>query len=333
MSGCWCCLLNRQNPGRTSTRSVSLFSFYQGVTFLATALGPIFGTLLISLSGNNLVVYYLTITCRVCWLLCLLVVVPESLSPSKRRHAQLAYSRATREALPPLLSIPAWRRPLVLLNHFTLQPLIDALRPLLVLLPRRVFAKDDTAEPGSRPVLCPRRKPGALDRNLFYVALCYGLQMMVAGLMLTNMQYSKLVFGWGAEELGAYISLMSASRLLVLVLVLPLVIRLLKRTPAPPTARPVTEGAEQDTWDKETARVKLTSDSVFDLKLPRWSTLLAMVAYLVTGVPSDTPAWFIAGTLVLSLAVGTMVSCFTRVIRPSLIAEGTKLCRSPHSSH
>lgn len=85
--------------------------------------------------------------------------------------------------------------------------------------------------------------------------------------------YGRFVFGWGPEEVGAYITLIAVTKLVYLLVILPFVIQRLRSSPPLPTRpRPVSEvddatatlevlSDEQRKWDAEATHLKLVHDS------------------------------------------------------------------------
>ncbi|KAL9931936.1 hypothetical protein V8E36_009251 [Tilletia maclaganii] len=118
------------------------------------------------------------------------------------------------------------------------------LAPMAILLPKRYpqthshlrrrseesDATNSNGAPSSSHIsvsrLTPRR---SLERNLFLLSLAYFVESMIMGILSSKVQYAILVFGWGPKELGEYMSFASVTRVIALMLLLPLAIRKLHR--------------------------------------------------------------------------------------------------------
>ncbi|KAK0538061.1 hypothetical protein OC842_001408 [Tilletia horrida] len=136
-----------------------------------------------------------------------------------------------------------------LLSHLiaaSVRQITRPLAPMAMLLPKRyppeqhrLDQRDSSLSPGDVDLaagpssshisvsrLTPRR---SLERNLFLLSLAYFVESMIMGILSSKVQYSILVFGWGPKELGEYMSFASVTRVISLMLILPLAIRKLHR--------------------------------------------------------------------------------------------------------
>ncbi|KAK0565215.1 hypothetical protein OC861_003890 [Tilletia horrida] len=122
----------------------------------------------------------------------------------------------------------------------TLRQLTRPLAPMAMLLPKRYPAHDQQglhhressaslggdASASSSHIsvsrLTPRR---SLERNLFLLSVAYFVESMIMGILPSKVQYAILLFGWGPKELGEYMSFASVSRVIALMLILPMAIR------------------------------------------------------------------------------------------------------------
>lgn len=96
--------------------------------------------------------------------------------------------------------------------------------------------------------------------------------------------YANYTFGWGAAEDGYYLSFLGVLRVVMLVGLIPLLIKLVRRKPAPIPLRPRPGGhdsssKEATAWDHEKRWLRVVHDSHFDLALARWSLLLDLFGF------------------------------------------------------
>ncbi|GAA5943567.1 hypothetical protein JCM1841_001132, partial [Sporobolomyces salmonicolor] len=125
--------------------------------------------------------------------------------------------------------------------------------------------------------------------------------------------YARAKFGWGPAETGRWVTLAALCRVVVLLVVVPLVVRKLRK-PMPTHAPPRVDGgagfATQDEWDaRGTATLKKTSDAVSDLSLARASSLITLVGYLILAAPTPSTSssrnyW--AGTVLTASSAATI---------------------------
>lgn len=312
----------------TAGSKTGVLSLTTGTFFGGAMLGPLFGAAVFRWTGILILPYVALIVLNVIQAVALLAVIPESLSPGRMRTERLRQTAASREhALARREEAARWRaarKSTVGLLFLRLwRRMVSVIEPMAVLLPKLIEEDGSPSKADAEPAaLAPKRKwrKGRRDWNLFLVALCYGLQMCVAGLGPVKLLYSQHQFDWTAEDLGFYITFSSATKLVVLLVVLPLGIRLFKPTaPTPSRLRPSSEEAlerddpqaalsaltaAQKAWDEEAAQLKLVTDSQFDLRLARTSTIVAGLSYLVFAVPSPHESMFLLGTACVSLASG-----------------------------
>ena len=93
--------------------------------------------------------------------------------------------------------------------------------------------------------------------------------------------YANYTFGWGAAEDGYYLSFLGVLRVVMLVGLIPLLIKLVRRKPAPIPLRPRPAGSSKEAtaWDHEKRWLRVVHDSHFDLALARWSLLLDLFGF------------------------------------------------------
>ena len=174
------------------------FGYFHAALFTGIAMGPLLGGYVTKWTGTLLTMFYIALGCHLTFLLFLLFAIPESLSKTR----QLAAREKYRIHLEELGTAAGWTHQIGLYNF---------LAPLKVLYP---------TGPGSSP---------ALRRNLLLLSsidtVVFGVAM---GSMSIIVAYIGKVFQWGQLQQGVFTSIVSASRAVCLLFVLPLVTRLFR---------------------------------------------------------------------------------------------------------
>lgn len=122
--------------------------------------------------------------------------------------------------------------------------------------------------------------------------------------MSVKLMYANFTFGWGPVEDGQYLSFLGILRVVMLVALIPLIIRLIRRKPAPLPLRPRPEANSRaaSEWDHEKRWLRVVHDSHFDLSLARWSLFLDLCGFLLFLVaPSLVPPSMRGGTQHIAL--------------------------------
>ncbi|KAE8233537.1 hypothetical protein CF326_g1424 [Tilletia indica] len=249
-------------PSGTRARTFAIFG---GCMFTGLALGPLLGGFIVDWTGDILSVFYVAFAAHVIYLIFVAFVLPESVSPDRKaaaeREGQLAEQKRRQEFEEQLAEAshspddedvdgtPRTRRRskgrmrtiVVHITAITLRQITRPLAPMAMLLPKRYpdqhhqhSSHSPSREHGDNSSsshisvsrLTPRR---SLERNLFLLSLAYFVESTVMGILSSKVQYSILLFGWGPKELGEYMSFASVTRVISLMLILPLAIRKLHR--------------------------------------------------------------------------------------------------------
>ena len=175
------------------------FGYFHGCLFSGIALGPLLAAGIIKATGGIIIMFYLALGCHLIFIMCLLFVIPESVSKRRQLSARERYAREKKEMN---TSETAW---------FTKLPLADLFTPLKILWP--------TGE-GSSP---------ALRRNLALLAaidtIMFGVSM---GSMTVVIYYSKFQFGWDTSQQSVFMSVVNLCRVTCLLLVMPMITRLVR---------------------------------------------------------------------------------------------------------
>lgn len=189
-----------------------VFGYFQGALFTGIAMGPLIAGLLIKWTHNVLVVFIGCLGCHLFFLVFLLSVIPESLSKDRQRLNRM---KAKTQLVGPDQSEGSrswsWR---------DLNPL-NLLKPLAILYPKT--EKPSSSHPNGK------WSSSALRMNLICLAaidtILFGVGIGSGSIII---MYAEFMFGWGNVESSLAVSVISATRVFVLVLVFPLVTRIVR---------------------------------------------------------------------------------------------------------
>ncbi|KAK4624185.1 hypothetical protein CLAFUW4_06290 [Fulvia fulva] len=174
------------------------FGYFHGCLFTGIALGPIIAGYIVKWTGRIVIVFYILTAVHLAFILFVLVFVPESLSKKRRDKAIQKHDLAQ------ALIGPDW-------------DWINALRTLNLLAPLKILCPTG---PGTSP---------ALRRNLIVLAavdtIVFGVAM---GSLSVVVLYVNFTFGWGVFESGRFMTIVNSSRVLCLIVILPIVTRLVR---------------------------------------------------------------------------------------------------------
>ncbi|CAK5264919.1 unnamed protein product [Mycena citricolor] len=229
-----------------------VFSTFLGLVFTGLSAGPTAGGLLIKYTHNTLSVFYLTAAIHALYAFMTWFLLPESLSAAQMQASAL--QKKEREAA-------LARRERTLL--FRVERMFAFLQPLAVFFPERV--------PGKR----------GRDWNLMLLAAGYGLAISIMGSMSFKTQYLIATFHWTSENIGYLLTITGASRAFFLAILLPLLIKALKRT----FYRQTETHSETEPLLRKEER-KPEHSPRFDLSLARVSMCIEMAGYI--GLPFAT---------------------------------------------
>ncbi|KAF7316815.1 hypothetical protein HMN09_00414600 [Mycena chlorophos] len=250
----------------TSSGSRALvFSRFTGVLFVGLGIGPTLGASLIRHpipflnspphpgqpnAATVTSVFWVAVGLQALNLLMILFVVPESTNKNNGKGK----ARDTSQAGPSTTEDAA----LASKGFFG-----DFFSPLAIFLPVPMLV-DGTVR---------KRK----DWSLTLLASAMFAYMLSAGLYPVKYLYGGHVYGWGAEQLSYYISLLGSSRAVYLLVVLPFIIATLK--PKPKTTTPG-ESTENATAKAQPTKSRLAKEIEFDLSLSRLSLCIEILACL-----------------------------------------------------
>ncbi|KAF2396106.1 MFS general substrate transporter [Trichodelitschia bisporula] len=177
-----------------SRRNV-VFGYFHGCLHSGIALGPVLAAALMARTGSVVSVFYLALACHALFITLLLLAVPESLSPSRRRAAHAAR---------------------IIPSTGPTRALLSALHPKSFFAPLRV--------------LYPAHASPSTKRTLLVLAaidtVTFGLAM---GAHTVVLLYSNYRFAWTAVMQGYFVGIVGASKVACLLVLVPLTMRLFGR--------------------------------------------------------------------------------------------------------
>ncbi|WFD42842.1 hypothetical protein MPSI1_001492 [Malassezia psittaci] len=366
------CYISDVTPSGTRAR---LFAMMTGVLFAGVAIGPTLGGYLTVMTGDVVVTLW-TAAIMHAGIILSLLLVPESLLPSRRAKAEAARKESQRKNL----DLTFTQR----LQKAALTPF----RTLSILMPQRVY-QDYTAVPSepdeetamnqdsasssaqgtqpSRPsshqedayevpteqvyLSVPHTiRSAAWDVNLLLIGFAYFLESATVAIVPIKIQYVQLVFDWGSEMLGFFISFTALTRMLMLVAVLPLVIRLIHRPlrsvtlpqddsystspldsqghrisddqqdsgPRASTTGNANDSKLEKQWVSREKLLRSIHDSRMDMRLAVISAVLTAMACVVTGIARSTWLFFVA---ILLTSIGSGVGSAVTSLAIALLRD------------
>ena len=212
-----------------------VFGYYHGSLFAGIALGPILAGWTVKATGNLLTPFYIALSLHAAVFLFVLLIVPESLTKERQKAARtkrksMSYSESDAET-----SFPTWFASLIRIFKSG-----NLLAPLAILWP---------TGPGTNP---------AVRRNLVLIAAVDTTMFGVAmGSMTVILLYSEYIFGWDTFQTTAFVSIVNVSRVVTLLVILPVITRLVR---GPMSARPTPKSSGSDLMDINIIRTAILFD-------------------------------------------------------------------------
>lgn len=203
------------------------FSIMMGTVFAGIAIGPAIGSLSIQMTGNPLTPFYGAFIVHCLQFIMNATIMPESLSKEKQLKAKKTYNDKREEKLNTAKAYArkadsegygAMRRVWIGIKNF-LRPLTTVFEPLALLGPRK-------------------SERGGLDWSLPILAVTTGLYSMIMASYSVKMQYAQLKFGWTSVQLGNFVSLTGATRIVALCVAIPLLIKIIRKPHKEPQRDP-----------------------------------------------------------------------------------------------
>jgi MFS family permease len=245
------------------------FGYFHGCLFTGIAVGPIVAGYVVEATGKIVTIFYILLAVHTFFVTFVIFFVPESLTKKRQMLAREEYKRRYEQtgAASDWLSLVRSLNPL------------NLLQPLKVLWP---------TGPGSS---------SALRRNLFFLAavdtIVFGVAM---GSLTVIVIYTNYMFGWKSFESGRFLSIVNASRVFGLVVVMPILNRLVRGRA-----------------DKQ-KRHKTTGCDNFDLNIIRFSVFIDTLGYLGYTLARTGPAMILSGVVAALGGMGapTLQSALTK---------------------
>lgn len=225
-----------------------VFAQLSGCFYLGLTVGPALGGWMAKATDSLMSTFVFATSAHTLYILLILFVIPESVSPERKRSAMAEFNRR---------NAPTEGGDSVKMQ--VRRRLLTPLQPLAMLLPRQVdeverlqsrpatpmpslsnLRRDATATTAATPApaassshisvshISRKRKR---DWNLTWLSISYFLAMSCMGLMTVKTIYAQEVFGWDATTLGLFLTGISVARVVSLTLVLPVIIKVLHRPP------------------------------------------------------------------------------------------------------
>ncbi|PFH51761.1 hypothetical protein AMATHDRAFT_40016 [Amanita thiersii Skay4041] len=261
-----------------------IFALSHGFLDIGTAVGPVFGSLLIRLTQHTLSVFYLSACIHLTYAIYGWFVMPESLSNERMMESRKKYLREIGHSEDSTPSGLSGR------SSFLSKTVQRFFSPLFIFIPKIK---------GGHPPLKARR-----DWGLAFVALSYGVAFSLVGCHGYKIQYIVSTFGWDSVTVGYWLSSYFATRATMLIIVLPIIFHIFRHKPAAiesrrqrPEEEPLLSGTSQSTASKEA-----NSPSV-NVITARCSLVIEALAYICIGLSKTTFA-FVAFSLLGSTGVG-----------------------------
>jgi MFS family permease len=252
-------------------RSIA-FGYLHACLFAGVALSPILAGVLIKMTGQIITVFYIAIAVHIAFILYMTFVVPESLSKRRKEEAQKKHILAN------ILVGPEW-------------DVINTIRSMNILEPLKILLPTG---PGTT---------SALRQNLVLLAsvdtIVFGVAMGVLQVLILYLYYQ---FGWKSYESGIFISIVNTSRVLGLVVVLPLITHFFR--------------------NKKVLRHDKGCDE-FDLGLIRLAIFFDMIGFLGYTLARTGPLFTLAGVAASLGGIGspTLQSALTKHVSTERTGE------------
>ncbi|CUA75023.1 Cohesin subunit SA-3 [Rhizoctonia solani] len=216
-----------------STERSRWFSLWTGIIFAGMALGPGFGSLLINLTGNAMLIFYISVASGLIYALYVTFILPESMAPERMQAARDAKRRSQKSS--------------------TGNPIKNlALSILGVLAPFTIFFPRVVQRPGGHK---------KYEWNASFIGLAYASHAVNSGSYSFKYQYAIKAFGWSSTQMGNWLSLLGFTRAFHLTVLLPLILKGIHwlRERKPPT-KPLSDSDRAQSVDLLVARASLGVD-------------------------------------------------------------------------
>ena len=219
-------------------RSVA-FGLYHGCLFTGIAIGPILAGYTIKWTGTVLVVFWIALGTHLFFIIFVTMLVPESLSKRRQQAAREKYQKELAEIAPAGLFEQCCSPHILRLVRIG-----NLFEPLKILWP--------TGPGSSAAVRSNLALLASIDTIMFGVAM---------GSYTVVIYYTEYQFGWGNYESSKFISIVNSSRVISLLVLLPVVTRIFRGR-------------------RDTSKLVNTGSDNFDLSIIRVAVLFDTLGYL-----------------------------------------------------
>ncbi|KAH8702414.1 putative tetracycline-efflux transporter [Talaromyces proteolyticus] len=187
-----------------------VFGFFHATLFGGIAIGPFLFGLLIKLTGSIIVMFYTVLCFHGIYFVVLLFIIPESLSKERQQAAKQKH-----------------RTKQLQYDHSFLKSLLIEINPVNIFTPLKIlFPTIDNLQSFSFE---ERTMFKSLRRNLILIA---SIDTLIFGVAMGTMQiiilYAEYMFGWHNFETSIFISITNITRVITLLVILPMVTRLIR---------------------------------------------------------------------------------------------------------
>ncbi|KIH90206.1 major facilitator superfamily MFS-1 [Sporothrix brasiliensis 5110] len=288
-----------------SKRAVS-FGYMHACLFSGLAFGPLLAGFLVEWTGSLLSIFYVTLCCHAVFILYIIFILPESLSPRRQSIAREKYAKEqelhaiqNREfdlaheaaaASGRKTWLPAYARKTILRVRRS-----NPLAPLAILFPNGAHQR-------------------RARRNLLVLAtidtLLLAAAMSLGGVTLL---YTEFMFHWGNFETSAFISLVSMVRVVVLMGIFPVINYFFRVRPAARQRRISGEAPSEANRGADRLDIFLIRSAIF-------SDVLGVAGYIF----ARKPAVFVLCGIVTAfggLGSATIQSSLTKHVSPDRVGQ------------
>ncbi|KAH8112649.1 MFS general substrate transporter [Phellopilus nigrolimitatus] len=282
-----------------------IFSRFMGVFYFGFALGPMLGAWFIAhppplafllpasearSAGHTVTpVFWVAVMFALVNFFLALFVFPESLGKEKREARRVAEAAAAVE-----LEVQGSKS-----SNGGVLALVKGL-----LVPLMMFA--------------PKKRATKKDWNMTFLALALFGYLLSSGIFSLKYLYAEHVFGWEAEQLSYYITLVGGARAVHLLFIMPFIIAVCK--PKPKAAAAAQQSSAPAGKKPKPTKAQVAAEMMFDLRISRISYAVDLLSHTLVALSSTAPTAAAQAAFVCF----TLLSCFGSGIVPSV--QSLALC-------
>lgn len=314
--------------GDTKSQTIT-FSLFLGLMMSGMAIGPTISSKIVDLKDDILLPFYIILVLLIFVFGFSLYVIPESLSKlqqieSNNQHQILLKELQmdfNRHCVDDQDGQKIWFYHSRLSFYQFRKMYFNFLKPLMILWPTKSI--DQNPENHSR------------DWKLTFIGMAYALYGSGVGAYGIRLQYAIFRFQWGPIQTGYYLTTLGVCRVMALLVIIPIVIRLWKRSTRVinlEPSQPIVVTPSNKKYSLMASRLgkrpaqnepiiqisipklnpspnspKTLSDAKFDLKFARYSIIWDALSVVIL-ITSPSINWFIIGSAMQSLSGSTSSS-------------------------